>query len=602
MATIDSTNSAASAGTLRRLWSRADGLLRRPAFAYLTIALLQLTAVWGMWERRDTTRGDTVMYFDRAYAWFDHRGDTILWSPLYTAFYGSMLYVSRDPSTATLLHRLVIVFTATILVLAVLRRVLPAAVAWLVAAWWAVLPIQFDTLYEVHLFAVIPVLVSWWLVAVRDSSWNRGAALAVLVASAVLVRNEMGLAAILFAGVCAWREWPRLRADAAPGRAARVANAATAYALPLAVAAATVLYFYQHSDSKFASADTPYNLRALLREKHEVNMSQVYAFGYLQRHPEWGHNHWVDHRQLMTETFGKESLPLSEMIRANPRAVLEHFAWNFRLLPHGLQVLLFNATSGRSNPDYVDVNKGSDAALVASYALLAVWGVGLALLLRDRRAELRYYLRGRETVWLAMLCVAAVALPVIATQRPRPSYLFALGIVLMAGTGVCLTAIAGRFAALRRCAGLVAPVALACYLFSPLHPTFAAVNPHTPLTDAIHRLRPYEPLMARPETRFLGGQYAFELLTYLGRHPQVHSFGYELLAKRDAGESLDAFLERQGINLFYVDDDLLGKLEVDKTGYAKVLLTPGQSHWKLIGSGDVPRDRWRLYRLGQPES
>jgi hypothetical protein len=601
VATIDSTDSAASAGTLGRLWARADGLLRRPAVAFLTIALVQLLAVWGVWDRRDLTAGDTVSYYRVAYSWYDHRSDNIAWSPLYTSFYGSMLYVTRDPCSATLLHRLVIVFTATLLVLAVLRHVLPAAVAWLVAAWWAVLPIQFDTLYEVHLFAVLPVLVSWWLAAVRDTSWNRGAALAVLAASAVLVRNELGVAAALFACVCLWREWPALWSGTAGERARRAALAAAAYALPLVLAALPVLYLYQHSESRFDSKG-PWDLRAMMRGKHELNMAQVYAFGYQQRHPDWPHNPWVDYQQLMTETFGKELLPLSEMIRTNPRAVLVHFAWNFRLLPHGLQVLLFNATSGQSNPDYAPVIKGSRAALVASYALLAVWAVGLALLLRNRRAELRNYLRGRETVWLAMLCVAAVALPVIATQRPRPSYLFALGIVLMAGTGVCVTVIAARFATLRRGASLVAPVALACYLFSPLHPTFAAVNPHTPLTDAYRRLRPYEPLMAHPETRFLASQYGFELLTYLGHHMQDHSFGSDLLAKRDAGVSLDTYLERQGINLFYVDDDLLGKLEDDKSGYAKAILTPGQSHWELIGSGDVPHKRWRLYRLQRPES
>lgn len=601
MATLDSKDAASADGTLRRLWPRVDGQLRRPAVAYLTIALLQLTAVWGMWERRDTTRGDTVMYFDHAYAWFDHRGDNIIWSPLYTTFYGSMLYVSRDPATATLLHRLVIVFTATLLVLAVLRRVLPAAMAWLVAAWWAVLPIQFDTLYEVHLFAVIPVLACWWLAAVRDTSWNRGAALAVLAASAVLVRNELGVAAALFAWVCLWREWLALRSGAAGERARRAALAAAAYALPLAFATLPVLYLYKHSESRFDSEGN-WNLRTMMRGKHELNMAQVYAFGYLQRHPDWGHDPWVDHKGLMTETFGKDLLPLSEMIRVNPRAVLAHIAWNFRLLPSGLQILLFNATSGQSNPDYVPVNKDSDAALVASCALVVIWAVGGALLFRNRCAELLLYLRGRETVWLAMLCVAAVALPVIATQRPRPSYLFALGIVLMACTGVCLTAVVGRFAALRRCGGLVAPVALACYLFSPLHPTFAAVNSYTPLTEAIHRLQVYEPLMARPEVRFLGGEYSFELLTYLGHHPQKHAFRYDLLGRRDAAMPLDTFLEQQGINLFYVDNDLLSQLEDDKTGYAKAFFTPGPARWKLIGSGDVPYRRWRLYRLERPAS
>src|SRR5215216_1784435 len=78
------------------------------------------------------------------------------WSPLYTAFFGSFLWLFSDPFVATLLHRLAIVLIVTMLFLAMARKLLPPPIAWLVAAWWAVLPINYETLYEVHLFSVIP--------------------------------------------------------------------------------------------------------------------------------------------------------------------------------------------------------------------------------------------------------------------------------------------------------------------------------------------------------------------------------------------------------------------------------------------------------------
>jgi hypothetical protein len=599
MATIEGTGPATGVSAAPGLWARIDGHLRRPGFAYLTIVLVQLTAVWGMWAWRDMSRGDTAAYYTMAYSWYEHGTDNIVWSPLYTTYYGSMLLVTRDPCYATMLHRLLIVFAATLLVLAVVRRLLPAGVAWLVAAWWAVLPIQFNTLYEVHLFAALPPLVCWWLVAMRDSVWNRGAALAVLATSAVLVRNEMGLAALLFGCVCVARELPSLWSGTAGERVRRAAAAFAAYGLPLAAGALLVVFFYRHSESKFNSPGK-LNLREVARVKHELNMAQVYAFGYLQRHPGWGHNPWVDHQQLMTETFGRETLPFTAMFRANPRAVLSHIAWNFGLLPHGLQILLFNATAWRSNPDYIPVNSESVPALVASIVVAVVWVVGFTLLLRNRRQLLWSYVRGRGMIWLAMLCVAAVAVPVIATQRPRPSYLFALGIVLMAVTGLCVAAIFQRFALLRRAAGLVAPVALIAFLYSPLHPGAGAVDARTPLNDTIHRLRPYEALLSGPDTQFLGGEYNFEVMIYLGHHINEHAYGYDLLSRRQAGVPLDTFLQQQGINLFYVEEALLTRLEEDTTGYARAFLTPGQTAWKLIGSGDVPGNRWRLYHLERP--
>ena len=68
---------------------------------------------------------------------------------------------------------------------------------------------------------------------------------------------------------------------------------------------------------------------------------------------------------------------LRQMIAANPRAVGEHFAWNLSMVPNGLQILLFNATSGERNPDYIPVNTRSELALVLTCVLLGVWLTGL---------------------------------------------------------------------------------------------------------------------------------------------------------------------------------------------------------------------------------
>src|SRR5262249_4142168 len=147
-------------------------------------------------------------------------------------------------------------------------------------------------------------------------------------------------------------------------------------------------------------------LSRTFEHKHTVNMGQVYAFGYQQRHPEWVGNPWVGYQDLMIEHFGSSRLSLGEMIRANPRAVWDHFLWNLMLTPNGLQVLLFNATSGHINPDYPPVQDQRPYALLLSLLLIGVWIGGLIVLLRRPGFWWRAWLRTRFLGWVGMLAVA----------------------------------------------------------------------------------------------------------------------------------------------------------------------------------------------------
>ena len=51
-----------------RRWEALRATLASPGFAYLTILLLQLKRVWGAWEYKDLTYGDTSYYFRSAVA------------------------------------------------------------------------------------------------------------------------------------------------------------------------------------------------------------------------------------------------------------------------------------------------------------------------------------------------------------------------------------------------------------------------------------------------------------------------------------------------------------------------------------------------------
>src|SRR5262249_36486643 len=147
-------------------------------------------------------------YYINAAQWAEQFKCSLIWSPTYTAFYGTVLLFCSNLWLATLVHRIIIVFAVSVLVLAFFRRLLPPGIAWLAAAWWCILPINFNTLYEVHLFAVLPILVCWLLLLDNRGPWTRGIALGVLGMSVVLVRNEMSIAFLLIAGLCWW--WERL--------------------------------------------------------------------------------------------------------------------------------------------------------------------------------------------------------------------------------------------------------------------------------------------------------------------------------------------------------------------------------------------------------
>src|SRR5262249_9144748 len=77
-------------------WTAISKQLSKPWFAYLMILLLQMKVVWGWWTWSDLTMGDTSSYFCGAYRWFESFHVNIVWSPLYTAFYGSFLFLTSD--------------------------------------------------------------------------------------------------------------------------------------------------------------------------------------------------------------------------------------------------------------------------------------------------------------------------------------------------------------------------------------------------------------------------------------------------------------------------------------------------------------------------
>ncbi len=562
----------------------------RPWFAYLMLFLLQLKLVWDIWMYRDISYGDTSNYFMMAYLWFTNIRVNIVWSPLYTAFYGQLIHVSRDAYAVTTLHRLIIVFALAMLVLALMRRLLPPGIAWLTAAWWVVLPINFDAVYEVHLFAVIPILITFLLILATPRPWARGAALATLSVSSILVRNELVVATGILAVICLlWEIRLRKRVQAGQNALPSLRTYLIGYGGPMLLAGLVVLFFYSRSVIQFP------DLPAASAPKHTLNMCQVYAFGYKQRHAEWTKSPWTECYDLMKADFGASLVSLPEMMRHNPQAVWEHFLWNIGLTPNGLQVLLFNSTSGTVNPDYAPVHLRSPTAGVLSVITLGIIVAGIILLYRDRHYWWATWLRCRAIGWLAMLAVVSVALVVIPTQRPRPSYLFTLGIFLMALTGMSVFVIVRRWAIFERLSSWMPLAMIALLVLVPSYYTAVSQIQPRRLNDIYQRLAVFEPLVAKPQTILLMSLSAGEMPNYVVHDDSklpAQIFDYTILTSRPANMPLEAFLDQHRINLFYVDNRLWSSMET-KRADRKFLNSPDSFGWQRVGL-QATGDRWML--------
>src|SRR4030088_1394665 len=80
---------------MRKVLTRAEALSASPFIAYGIIIALQLRVIWHVWRYKDLIFGDTASYFVDAVSWTHGLHDDIIWSPLYTDFWGTVLAVFK---------------------------------------------------------------------------------------------------------------------------------------------------------------------------------------------------------------------------------------------------------------------------------------------------------------------------------------------------------------------------------------------------------------------------------------------------------------------------------------------------------------------------
>lgn len=415
-------------GEIRQGITRSlDYLAEAPWVAYLSIVLLQVKVMLWVWEYRDLTPGDTSSYYFDVFAWLDEGKVNLLWSPIYTGFLAILHRMLGDPYWVLTVTRILVACCGSLLVLALLRRLLPKPLAWLIAAWWALLPINFDTIYSVHLFSALFPLALFVVAAYANNIYGRGIVLAGLLFTALLVRNEYSVLFMLWLLAMAGYEVfvNRRKGD----RSGSWKNYLLAYGLPAMVVLLIAGLCVTNATHDFAG------LKKDLEAKHEQNVCQIYAFNKGQQ-GEWKGNPWTDCQGLLEQDFGQSDVTFSQAFLLNPEAILKHIWWNFKLIPSGIQLALFDVYAGGPNPDYIRA-KTFPLVWVPFFLVLGLCTfAAIKNFIAPALAKRRF--AGNGFVWLLMVSAAAMVFGLMLMQRPRPSYMFPLSIFIMALTGLGL--------------------------------------------------------------------------------------------------------------------------------------------------------------------
>jgi len=594
--------------------SRGAAFFRSPLFwQYLLLAVLFLRTIWGIWDVRDLTSGDTSSYYLTAFEFAHKLVCDIAWSPLYTSYFGAFHWLNPDPYFVAIAHRIGILAMLTVLIFEVSRRLLAPMIAWFITAWWLALPINFNALYEVHLFAVIPILVFWLLLAWRPSLRVRGICVGFLVLTVVLVRNELLIALATFgAASVAFDLWQIWRGEAT----FRPFRYLATYGVPVLIAIGIIGFTYWRSTDKYPQ------LAETMKAKHTLNISQIYCFGYSQRHPEYKDSPWTGYQALMIRDFGNPTPTMKEALAANPRAMFEHFWWNAQLIPSGLQVALFNCRSGNVNPDYAGTTQNKPVALALSALYLAVVIAGLVLFARNFRFWWREWLSRRAWVIFGIAAVCSTVVIVMIMQRPRPSYMFAQSLALMWVFGFSLQVVLFhlRLGGAWKKAAIALMVAVTFlipryYVEGKPVPPKKAPNPNRPawkirppkqmssrpLLGMLRLLQPYREALLRKEIKAAAGGYPYELNSYLGlgsEPPDERIINtMPLLVTQSTAQAFSDEIRKQGATILVIPI-----YQSNKPQIREFMKKASSFGWKLVKTPANPVEQFWLYVADEPES
>jgi hypothetical protein len=563
---------------LRALVSRLERVGSQPALSYAVVAALQLRVVWNLWRYKDFTPYDTANYFVNAASWAHGLHESIIYSPLYAAIWGTTLSVVHDVYATAAVNRLAIILAVSLLVLATMRALFVPAIALLIAIWWVVNPANYNVLYDVHLLGLAPVLIAALVVARVPRRSGLGVALALLVADTVLLRNEMLLASLIFAVAILVYELRTRRNQPARGRAYLIA-----YGVPLLIASLFIGGAYWRS---YIQGD---EARAAFEAKQTTNLCEAYAFNYQQRYPSRvPGDAFLNCQQVMHHDFGRPMPNLFQAVVANPRAIAGFIAWNAQLLPSGTEVALFDATSTGKNPAYPAPRQHRKYAFILAILLIGFLVAGLGGACRERQYWRHVWIRSHLWTLILLGSAAIGTFVVVLTERPWVDYMYPFTFAVLVLVGVSASAILRLSKAKRLVSGVVGVLAA---LLIVVLPSYYSPGPR-PIHDAVKRVQVIRHQLQVPTSVLVAARYSNDICDYLAKSSDRYCSSVDwptLDAQLAGGASVQQVLNRAKATAIYADATM-----VADPALSRFLAAPRRAGWQQIASGKGADGPWRV--------
>jgi hypothetical protein len=323
--------------------------------------------------------------------------------------------------------------------------------------------------------------------------------------------------------------------------------------------------------------------------KQELNMCQVYAFNYQQRHPDrFQGNAFTECAPLMQHDFGHPMPSLFNATIANPRAIAAFIAWNGRLLGSGVQVALFGATATGDNPDYIPVKNKEFYTIALSIIALGLIACGLVVMNREREFWRREWLAEHKWAVVMFGTLVFTTLVVALTQRPRAEYMYGLTVGLMALVGLCTSALLRRFGAAAVLSALAIGLVMVLIIVMP---SYYHREPR-PLHDAIERLQVVRGVLQRSRSVLITAGDGLDTCYYLAKIHDRYctSPSWPMLQTQlGSGTSIQVVFNRVKATVIYVDPVLLSNPSI-----ASLVAAPHAAGWRQVASGAGPDGPWHV--------
>jgi hypothetical protein len=181
---------------------------------------------------------------------------------------------------------------------------------------------------------------------------------------------------------------------------------------------------------------------------------------------------------------------------------------------------------------------------------------GGTLLWRDRDHWWNEWVRPRAWGWAVLASITAMSLWVMLTIRPRPAYLFALAIALLAVLGMCAMAIVRRRPQLGSLRAALPLLALAALVALPSHYGDGYETPQLTegrsLKDAIERVEPFAERLDADTT--LLARFPDEICSYIDPERSCAGRSLAELAVRPPTQASFAWMAEQEVDLLYLGE------------------------------------------------